>query len=451
MPSRRVKKTDGISNAPTSNVNVTTSDVNAPTSDVNVTTSVAPTSDVNVTIIHAPTSDVNVTASVAPTTVSPTSDVVTVEKPIAKKRSRKPKQAVEIHVTEVVVATEIEVVVATETEVVVATETEVVVATEAVEATTEATTEADAVEANKPALETGTTPTKKRGRKPKGGKLIQNLTNDNVAVSMVPNIILHLKCGAADIAPSASNQNFKEGDVVSFNVMDNKGTDLHDLYHSEMLTPEAMTALKHGNALVGNNAYNYLNDAGSDDDCDENGNNTTKNIMKKLNHLKISFHMSDLYQTVGAAPRRSCCFWDTCEFDTPPVYLPKCVSNTGGGYVVYGCFCSPECALAYLMNERIDTSVKFERCQMLNAMYGKVIVSIKPAPNPHYTLSKFYGNLSIQEYRMLFKSEQIVYVVSKPLTHILPEIYEENNDFMLNNKSIPTNNYKPKKKTSAFG
>ena len=445
MPSRRVKKTDGISVAPTSNAPI--SDVNVTVNDVNVTIIHAPINDVNVTV-----SDVNVTTSVSPTsdvnvttTVSPTSDVVTVEKPIAKKRSRKPKQAVEIHVTEVVVDTSEAVEATTETEVVVA-------ANEATtEATIEATTEADAVEANKPALETGTTPTKKRGRKPKGGKLIQNLTNDNVAVSMVPNIILHLKCGAADIAPSASNQNFKEGDVVSFNVMDNKGTDLHDLYHSEMLTPEAMTALKHGNALVGNNAYNYLNDAGSDDDCDENGNNTTKNIMKKLNHLKISFHMSDLYQTVGAAPRRSCCFWDTCEFDTPPVYLPKCVSNTGGGYVVYGCFCSPECALAYLMNERIDTSVKFERCQMLNAMYGKVIVSIKPAPNPHYTLSKFYGNLSIQEYRMLFKSEQIVYVVSKPLTHILPEIYEENNDFMLNNKSIPTNNYKPKKKTSAFG
>jgi len=389
MPSRRAKK-------PTSDVNVTSSDVNVTSSDVNVTSS----------------------------------DVVTVEKPIAKKRSRKPKQAVEMHVTEVVMAT---------------TEAETVVAT------TVATTEAETFEVNKPALEPGTTPTKKRGRKPKGGKLIQNLTNDNVAVSMVPNIILHLKCGAADISPSASNQSFKEGDVVSFNVMDNKGTDLHDLYHSEMLTPDSITALKHGNALVGNNAYNYLNDAGSDDDCDENGNNTTKNIMKKLNHLKISFHMSDLYQTVGAAPRRSCCFWDTCDFDTPPVYLPTCVSNTGGGYVVNGCFCSPECALAYLMNERIDTSVKFERCQMLNAMYGKVNVSIKPAPNPHYTLSKFYGNLSIQEYRMLFKSEQIVYVVSKPLTHILPEIYEENNDFMLNNKSIPTNNYKPKKKTSAFG
>ena len=285
-------------------------------------------------------------------------------------------------------------------------------------------------------------PIKKRGRKPKGGKLIQNLSQANATVQVVPNIILHLKCGAADIAPSplsALNDNFKPGDVVSFNTMDPKGSDLHDSYHSEMqmLTSTPPPASN----------YNYLNDVGSDDDCDDAGDSSTKKIMKKLNHLKTSFHMSDLFQAVGAAPRRSCCFWDTCEFDTPPVYLPKCISNSGV-YVVYACFCSPECALAYLMNDRLDTSVKFERCQMLNAMHGKTNVSIKPAPNPQYTLSKFYGNLTIQEYRKLFKSEQIVYVVNKPLTHVLPEIYEENNDFMLNNKIIPTNNYKLKKKTS---
>ena len=135
-------------------------------------------------------------------------------------------------------------------------------------------------------------------------------------MSVVPNIILHLKCGAADIEPSAltaSNDNFKPGDVMSFNVMDPKGSDLHDSYHSEMLTSKAS---------VTNNAYNYLNDTCSDDECDDNGDSSTKNIMKKLNHLKTSFHMSDLFQAIGAAPRRSCCFWDTCEFDTPPVYLP---------------------------------------------------------------------------------------------------------------------------------
>jgi len=301
--------------------------------------------------------------------------------------------------------------------------------------------------------------TKKRGRKPKGGKLIQNLNDNAINVNVVPNIILHLKCSATDIPSNvltASNDSFKPGDVISFSAMDPKGSDLNDSYQSQINTfvsGGGDNISKSSDTLIGNNAYSYLNGNGSDDDdddADEDGNHSTKDILKKLNHLKTSFHRSDVFQAIGAAPRRSCCFWDTCEFDTPPIYLPKCVSNNGG-YVVYACFCSPECALAYLMNERIDTSVKFERCQMLNAMHGKINVSIKPAPNPQYTLNKFYGNLSIQEYRKLFNSEQIVYVVSKPLTHVLPEIYEENNDFMLNNKIIPTNNYKPKKKMSAFG
>ena len=281
------------------------------------------------------------------------------------------------------------------------------------------------------------------------------MTNDGASVQMVPNIILHLKCSALDIHNedlTAANDNFKPGDVVSFNAMDPKGSDLNDSYQSQMNTIIAPHAHDHApnDGLIGNNAYNYLNGNGSDneDDDDDDGNHSMKDILKKLNHLKTSFHRSDVFQAIGAAPRRSCCFWDTCEFDTPPVYLPKSVS--ANGYVVYACFCSPECALAYLMNERVDTSVKFERCQMLNAMHGKINVSIKPAPNPQYILSKFYGNLSIQEYRKLFKGEQIVYVVNKPLTHILPEIYEENNDFMLNNKIIPTNNYKPKKKFGVF-
>lgn len=306
---------------------------------------------------------------------------------------------------------------------------------------------------------------KKRGRKPKGGKLIQNLVNDNATINETPNIILHLKCSASDIpANELASDNFKPGDVVSFNALDTKGADLNDSYQPTTNASNANTQNNNvskpmHDGLVANNSYNYLNDNAyaandDDDDDDASGNDgSLKDIWKKLNNLKMCFHKSDVFQNVGAATRRSCCFWDTCEFDTPPVYLPKSISNSGG-YSVYGCFCSPECALAYLMNEGIDTSVKFERCQLLNAMYGKLLnyeKSIKPAPNPQYILSKFYGNLSIQEYRKLFKSEQIVYVVNKPLTHILPEMYEENNDFMLNNKVIPNNNYKLKKRTSVFG
>ena len=320
---------------------------------------------------------------------------------------------------------------------------------------------------------------KKRGRKPKGGKVIQQLVHESASMQDAPNIILHLKCSVSDIPALNAEPSIKPGDVVSFNALDTKGADLNESYHcpssgggidsgsnsasaNNFIIGNASQSNKPRptpDALIATNSYNHLNHDGDyDDDYDDDdkpGSNDAnlKDIWKKLNHLKLCFHKSDVFQNIGASTRRSCCFWDTCEFDTPPIYIPRCMA-ANGGHNVYGCFCSPECALAYLMNEGVDTSVKFERCQMLNAMYGRALnyeKSIKPAPNPQYILNKFYGNLSIQEYRKLFKSEQIIYVVNKPLTHILPEMYEDNNDFLLNNKVIPNNTYKLKKKTSAFG
>jgi hypothetical protein len=269
-------------------------------------------------------------------------------------------------------------------------------------------------------------PSKKRGRKPKGGKVLQLVSNETLSTNVVPNIILHLKCNMQDIKDNV----FSPDDIASFNSTENN----YDTYHNTISNEPSIVK----------NVENENNNSDHDDD----ESSSIKDVMKKLNTLKISFHKSDAFQAIGA-PRRSCCFWDTCKFDTPPVHLPKSFSHTNG-YVVYGSFCSYECAIAYLMNEKIDTSVKFERCQMLHGMRGNSNISIKPAPNPHYTLDKFYGNLSINDYRKLLKGEQIVYVVTKPLTHVLPEIYEENNDFMLNNKIIPTNNFKPKKKLPIF-
>ena len=92
------------------------------------------------------------------------------------------------------------------------------------------------------------------------------------------------------------------------------------------------------------------------------------------------------------------------------------------------------------MNENIDTATKFERYHILNFIYCKIYnytKNIKPAPNPHYTLNKFYGNLTIQEYRKLLKNERLLLVVDKPLTRILPELHEDNDDFLISNKSIP--------------
>ena len=147
--------------------------------------------------------------------------------------------------------------------------------------------------------------------------------------------------------------------------------------------------------------------------------------------------------TVFIVCNDAACFWDTCEFDTPPIHIP--MSSTKG----YGCFCHPECAVAFLMNENIDTYVKFERYYLLNSIYGPIYnynKSIKPAANPHYLLNKFYGNLTINEYRKLFQCEQVVYMVNKPLTNILPELYEDNNDFFIGNRIIQNNTIEIKKK-----
>ena len=139
------------------------------------------------------------------------------------------------------------------------------------------------------------------------------------------------------------------------------------------------------------------------------------------------------------------CFWDTCEFNGPIFYTPIMIVN--GVFHVSGCYCSPECALASLLKEQMDTSTKFERIHLLHLLYGNSKSSgFKPAPNPNYLLDKYYGNLTIDEYRSLLKGPQLIHVVNKPLTHILPELYEDNNDFLVNSKVIPTNTLKLKKR-----
>ena len=127
-------------------------------------------------------------------------------------------------------------------------------------------------------------------------------------------------------------------------------------------------------------------------------------------------------------------------------------------YDVYGCFCSPECAVAYLKNENIDTSTLWERYCLLNNIYSKIYdytKNIKPAPSPYYTLDRYYGNLSIQEYRKLLQNDRLLLVVDKPMTKILPELYEENNEVpnvysnLLNNNNESKNkDYRLKRKSN---
>ena len=48
--------------------------------------------------------------------------------------------------------------------------------------------------------------------------------------------------------------------------------------------------------------------------------------------------------------KRSACFWCSCSFHNPPIFIP--IKEKNSEYEVYGCFCSPECACAHLINQK---------------------------------------------------------------------------------------------------
>jgi len=283
---------------------------------------------------------------------------------------------------------------------------------------------------------------KKRGRKPKGGKIIQQFVPLNNNKEPKPNIILHLKCSLKDL----QNNNLMGNQLDSFIFASTKNDLSYDMVNQNS-NANVFNTIKsctiadscYANSTVTENdeeETEYHND-----DYNQNKDNDIRIIWSKLKQLQHNLHINNI------SDKKAACFWCTYDFDNPPVYIPKHFIKES--YHVYGCFCSPECATAHLMEENIDSSSKFERYFLLNHIYSKIYdykKSIKPAPNPQYMLEKYYGNLSIQEYRALLRNERLFLIVDKPLTRILPELHEDNDDFIINNKIIPSNTYQIKKK-----
>jgi len=282
------------------------------------------------------------------------------------------------------------------------------------------------------------TPLKKRGRKPKGGKLVIKQNEKSTSPAPIANIILHLKCSMNDLNehnvsiskivtdPMVYNPDippnilsYNANDTTNFmpfeNNVEEQKHEIKDVAYSEF-DVKPMTSICQKCAFE-------MNEENKEEDSDIN----IKDINAKLKKLKIQLYKNSNHD------KKSACFWCTYEYDSPSCYIPKYEMDMQ--IYGYGSFCRPECAVAYLMKENIDDSTKFERYHLLNQIYSKVYdfkKNIKPAPNPYYLLDKYYGNLSIQEYRKLLKSEHMLLVIDKPLTRILPELHEDNDEFISN-------------------
>ena len=267
---------------------------------------------------------------------------------------------------------------------------------------------------------------KKRGRKPKGGKIISEMISNEDGQIDIPNIILHLNCNTIDMTE----------------LFDNKMK-----YNPDLSTIENYNT----NDEIFSNNYTFINE--TNNNSVNNSVNREKNVIneemvnKKIETLTHNLHENKIEKT-------SACFWCSYNFENDPCFIPKAINtscktikttqstnntNNTAKMCVYGCFCCPQCAVAYLMNENIDTTTKYERYYLLNYIYDKSgEIVIKPAPSPHYMLDKFCGNLSIDEYRNLITQDNLIMIDNKPLSRVFPELFEDNTDYInsmsLNNK-----------------
>ena len=282
---------------------------------------------------------------------------------------------------------------------------------------------------------------KKRGRKPKGGKIISKISENEDKPPPVSNVILHLKCSLKDLNDYNYNLNKQimnpldynpeiPPDIMSYSNVatvsafalyeDNKVKEKDTHAYNDVLIKSADS-----HRQLCTECSSKLNDNAN---CEEDDAAISmKDINSKLRKLKMNLYKNAMND------KKSACFWCTYEYDNPPCYIPKYEMDME--LFGYGSFCRPECAVAYLMKENLDDSTKFERYHLLNQIYSKIYdfkKNIKPAPDPHYLLDKFYGNLSIQEYRKLLKTEHMLLVIDKPLTRILPELHEDTDDFIMN-------------------
>ena len=278
---------------------------------------------------------------------------------------------------------------------------------------------------------------KKRGRKPKGGKLSHNEDNATNEITPPENVILHLDCNISDIKyhiNSNNNLNYNPEmppEIKTYDILEEAEYTSYrdDVKPNDFDAYSDLNVKTHICAQCSDN-NNSVDDETNGYKCDVNTNDTAKTSIKTLNS-KLKEQKNLLYNGEMNG-KTSACFWCTYEFDNNACYIPKCEdeNKTDG----YGSFCRPECAVAFLFNESIDDSIKFERYHLLNNIYSKVYdykKHIKSAPDPHYLLDKFYGNLNIQEYRQLLSGDNLLFIVDKPMTRVFPELFEDNDNFIL--------------------
>lgn len=123
------------------------------------------------------------------------------------------------------------------------------------------------------------------------------------------------------------------------------------------------------------------------------------------------------------------CFWCSHAFEGKPCIIPE--REESGVYRVYGNFCCPECAVAFLLDESLDSTTRWERMALLHRIYGPYYNHKRIFPAPaRASLKLFGGPMSIQSYRNTVRERKVrVDIQIPPMMSILGSLDTKPIDF----------------------
>ena len=153
---------------------------------------------------------------------------------------------------------------------------------------------------------------KKRGRKPKGGKLIEKNPKENNDSNVPTNVILHLKCSLKDIEqtnelsitdPLNYNSSVPPTIKAYDHANENNFFELKSDINNENIQPNAYNEEPSHYVCTKCKQNNVSNKLQIDNDVN------MKDINMKLKQLKLSLYKNKMDE------KKSACFWCTCDFD----------------------------------------------------------------------------------------------------------------------------------------
>jgi hypothetical protein len=156
----------------------------------------------------------------------------------------------------------------------------------------------------------------------------------------------------------------------------------------------------------------------------------TPSSSKEYGPTKLLIEYANTKNTHELPPStESACFWCCEQFSNRPCVLPISIIN--GVWQVYGNYCNPNCALAALLAETIDTHVRWERIALLHMLYGEDYKTGRIYPAPDRTvLQRFGGPMAPVDFRNLCERGRLrIDIHMPPLVSILASMDTKPIDF----------------------